>query len=94
MEISYVDADGQLRPEPPHQDYKGLISYSKGFGSWWHHLDSTWLVKTDMTPAAVRKGCKPYLDENGEVLVVDVSGDPAAWTGFGDRGSRWLESNI
>lgn len=78
----------------PRQDYAGLISYLKSLGSWWHHLDSTWLIKTDITPTAVRSGCQPHLDENDEILVIDVSGDSAAWAGFSDRGSRWLKTNI
>ena len=32
----------------PGQNYDDLIKAIKGLGAWWHHLDSTWLVKSDL----------------------------------------------
>jgi len=33
------------------RDYPDLIEAIKAIsGSWWHHLDSTWLIETDKTP--------------------------------------------
>lgn len=29
----------------PHQDYGDLIDAIKALGTWWHCLDSTWIVK-------------------------------------------------
>ena len=36
--------------DKPDQDYSDLIAAIKKLGAWWHHLDSTWLVKSDLTP--------------------------------------------
>ena len=38
----------------PGKDYEKLIEYMKSFGTWWHHLDSTWLVVAEMTPVQLR----------------------------------------
>lgn len=77
----------------PLQNYEGLISAIKTYGTWWHHLDSTWLIVTDDTATQVRNKLKPYLDANDELLVATVSA-PAAWTGFNDKGSEWLKNNL
>jgi hypothetical protein len=78
----------------PAQDYPGLIDYLKSFGTWWHHLDSTWLVQTSMTAAELRDALRPYLDSDDELLVVNVTGDAAAWRGFSDKASQWLKDNL
>lgn len=76
-------------------DYAELIDAIKELGSaWWHHLDSTWLVKTDLSATAVRDALKPYLDSNDEMLVIDVTGDWHAWIGFNAKGSAWLKENF
>ena len=36
------------------QDYKTLIEQIKELGSWWHHLDSTWIIKSDLTAVQIR----------------------------------------
>ena len=76
------------------KDYDGLIAALKAEATWWHHLDSTWLVKTTKTPVELRDTLKHYLDSDDELLVIDVTGDAAAWTGFNDSGSKWLKDHI
>ena len=78
----------------PGKDYDGLIEKLKSFGAWWHHLDSTWLVKTEMSPVELRDALKPYLDSTDELLVIDVSGAARAWVGFSDRASAWLKETF
>lgn len=76
------------------QDYTTLIQKIKDIGSWWHCLDSTWFVKTDSTPVAVRDYLSQYIDSNDEILVIRVTGGPAAWTGFDTKCSTWLKENL
>lgn len=79
----------------PGQEYKDLIAKLKTYDNWWHHLDSTWLIKTSKSHTAVRNELKAYLiDANDELLVIDVTGDAAAWYGFSDKGSTWLRTNL
>lgn len=75
----------------PGQKYDDLIEEIKGLGAWWHHLDSTWLVKSDLTASDIRDRLAKCLDIEDELLVVNVTGDLRAWRGFNDRGSRWLK---
>jgi hypothetical protein len=63
------------------------------FSTWWHHLDSTWIVVTSLTAAQVRNALQPVLDSNDELLVVK-SGEEGAWCGFSQAGSGWLKQNL
>jgi len=77
----------------PGQDYTDLINAIKAFGTWWHHLDSTWLIKTDWTSVQIRDDLKQHMDTNDELLVVRLSGE-AAWKGFNQKGSDWITNNL
>ncbi|SEL63912.1 hypothetical protein SAMN04488505_102737 [Chitinophaga rupis] len=77
----------------PHQDYPELINKIKQFKTWWHYLDSTWIVKSDLTAAQIREYLKPHIDSNDELLVVSLTGE-GAWYGFNDKGSKWLKNNL
>ena len=76
------------------QDYTDLVETIKNtFGTWWHHLDSTWIVKSDMTSEQIRDILRVRIDSNDELLVVKLVRE-AAWSGFNDRGSQWLLNNL
>lgn len=79
----------------PHADYTDLIEKIKSIANgWWHHLDSTWVIRTENTPTQVCDAFKPHLDSNDELLVIDVTGDAAAWVGFPRSGSDWLQDKL
>lgn len=75
------------------QDYQTLISEIKKLGNWWHCLDSTWIIKSDLTPTQIVNKLKSYIDSNDELLVVNVTRD-AAWIGFNKNCSEWLQNNL
>jgi hypothetical protein len=76
------------------QNYDDLIAAIKGLGTWWHGLDSTWIVKSSLSAADVRDLLRSEIDDNDELLVVDITGDAAAWYGFSDKASQWLIENL
>lgn len=77
----------------PGQDYEGLIKHLKNVGSnWWHRLDSTWLIKTTMSPKELREDLRAYVDAGDELLVLDVSG--ARWAAKGFPSYDWLQNNL
>lgn len=77
----------------PEQNYDHLIEAIKSYGTWWHHLDSTWLIRTPQTAVAVRDNLRRYIDQNDELLVATLTGE-TAWTGFSEPGSTWLTDNL
>ena len=36
------------------ETYEDLFESIKALGGWWHHLDSTWLVVSELTAAQIR----------------------------------------
>jgi hypothetical protein len=77
-----------------HKDYPKLIEAIKALsGTWWHHLDSTWILVTDRTAVDMRDTLKKHIDSDDELLVVKLSGE-GAWVGFNEKGSKWLKDNL
>jgi hypothetical protein len=77
----------------PAQNYADLIAAIKTYGTWWHHLDSTWIIETEQTAVQVRDNLAQHIDSNDELLVATI-GAPAAWTGFNEKGSSWLLEHL
>lgn len=78
----------------PVQDYQGVWDKLKSYGTYWHHLDSLWIIRTSESAVQVRDALTPYLDSNDELLVVNITDDPAAWRGFSETGGKWLKDNL
>ncbi len=77
----------------PGKNYDDLIEALKTYDYWWHHLGSTWCVVTSKSAAQVRDHLAQHIDKNDSLLVVK-SGGEGAWTGFNERGSKWLKDNL
>jgi len=82
--------------DKPAQNYDNLIAEIKDISDfYWHHLDSTWLVKTNETPVSVRDKLAKHININyDKLLVMNITGAAAAWVGFTEQGGKWLSSNL
>lgn len=80
----------------PGQDYKPVYEYLKGYVTYWHHLDSTWLIKTDRSAVDVRDDLTALADSNDKILVLEVSSSAYAWFGFSGEGNGgpWMKKNF
>ena len=74
----------------PDRDYGALTERLRSFDWWWHGLDSTWIVRTNLTTVQLRDDLKRYVDPADKLLVLDVTGDGAAWSNMSRRESDWL----
>jgi hypothetical protein len=81
------------------ETYGELIDAIKGLsGTWWHHLDSTWLVVHPGPASAILDALKPHLvkpnEEGGdEMLVARLTGETAWTTSFPQSGQDWIRNN-
>jgi hypothetical protein len=77
----------------PGQDYSGLFDAIKALGSWWHCLESVWLVDTSLTGTQVRDALRSYLDANDSLMVASLRGN---WATLGLPGNctDWLREHI
>ena len=77
----------------PGQNYDSLYEAIKKLGTWWHCLDSNWIIKSNMSAVGIRDTLTPCIDQNDSLLVVFLSGE-AAWRGFSDECTSWLKDNL
>ena len=61
------------------QNYDELYKAIKNLGSWWHYLDSNWLVETDNSSNNISEILRNEIDNNDNLLVIKVTKDYAGW---------------
>jgi len=76
----------------PGQKYDGLISELKESYSWWHYLDSTWLIKTNESAGALSTRLQKHLDDNDNLLIIRVTKDYAGW--LPKKAWDWIKNNV
>lgn len=78
----------------PGRDYDELYKLLKSTGTYSHPLESVWLVVTPLTTVQYRDALAKVVDANDRLLVIDVSGDSAAWRNFSEATSKWLKKHL
>lgn len=77
------------------QNYGPLIDRIKQHESWWHDLDSTWFIITDLSAKQVADDLLTYMDANDKLLVLDVSDSHiASVRGLSPEGEQWFRDNL
>lgn len=80
--------------DKPGQDYSNLFEAIKGIANgWWHHLDSTWLIRHVGPASFIRDTLRPHIDANDELLVVTLSGEWAS-SNLSEPANDWLRSYV
>lgn len=78
----------------PGRNYDSLHEHLKAYGTWAKPLESLWLIKTELDADSVLQAAKLHVDLNDELLVIDVTGDGAAWRGLDKKVSDWIQNNL
>ena len=73
----------------PGKNYQVLYECIKSLGDWWHHLDSTWLVNTTLSPYQIDAFLRQCIDDNDYLLVIEVNPSTAAGWLPEDAG-KWI----
>lgn len=78
----------------PGQNYSGLYDEIKSLGTtWWHYLDSTWLVRTSLTVNQASDRVKKRIDDSDSLLILNVSGD--SYAGWLEKDAwDWIRQNL
>ena len=79
---------------PKGEAYDDLIHAIQSLGTWWHHLETIWIVQCAYTPAEIRDRLESHIGIEDQLLVIDISGDTAGWAGVNEPGSKWLTDNL
>jgi len=75
------------------QNYECMSRKLEALATYWHFQGSVWLVEWGGSPYTLANELEGCLDTNDELFVTRVSSD-AAWSGYDDDGTAWLQSNI
>lgn len=79
----------------PGQDYDGLFDEIKSLGTWWHCLDSTWLVDTELSASEIRDRVNEQVDTNDSVAVFTISSTGGwATASLSEDCNEWLHNYI
>ncbi len=76
----------------PQRNYDGLIQLLESYESWWHGLESVWLIVTDETAEELRERLREELDVDDSVMVLSVDDRSAAWYNLSEDASQWLDN--
>lgn len=76
----------------PGQKYEELYEKIKEIGSWWHYLDSTWLVSTSLSASEIYSKIKSPLDNGDHILVFSLGKDYQGY--LPQKAWDWIKENI
>jgi len=80
----------------PGKDYARLWSHLESYPNYIKPLESVWLIKTTLSAEEIRNKIKLYIDSNDRLLVINVTGDGAAWQNLigGKTHTEWIKENL
>ncbi|WP_407353295.1 hypothetical protein [Luteimonas sp. R10] len=77
----------------PGRNYDDVYEAIKKIGTWWHCLESVWLVKTNSSSGDIRNHLKQFIDKNDDLVVFGLNGNWATY-GLSDDCNNWLRNNL
>lgn len=76
------------------KNYDSLHKAIKGLGSkWWHYLDSTWFVVTNISLAQSSEILRKEMDGNDLLLIIDVADYKEVNGWLPSKAWEWLRNN-
>lgn len=76
----------------PRRDYRRLYKEIKKADTWWHHLDSTWIIRTNQSPESWQDRLHRYMDKDDSLLIIEVRNNYQGW--LPEKAWQWLERNL
>lgn len=86
-----------LNPDAPDTDLRRehVIEAIKSLSdTYFHSLDTTWLVQTDIEPREVAAFLWRQMHKTDELLVAPLDLRTAVWAGFGEKYDAWLQDHF
>jgi hypothetical protein len=76
------------------EEYARLTDLLLAFGTWWHHLDNVFIIRTDIAAAQLLDRVRETVGADDQLMVVEVGGQSWAAAGFPGEGLDWLRENL
>ena len=74
------------------QNYNALHDELKKSPSWWHYLDSTWLIYTAESSEQLSARLLTHIDKNDRLLVIKVIRDYQGW--LTNEAWKWINEHV
>ena len=74
------------------KDYGSLFVALKSIGPWWHYLESTWIIKTNLTSAQIWDYLAKHITTKDRLLIVRIDARDK-WGWLPQEAWHWLDSN-
>lgn len=74
------------------QNYTDLHAELKNSPSWWHHLDSTWLIFTAESAEQLFSRLARHIDSNDQLLIVKVAREYQGW--LSGEAWKWINEHV
>jgi hypothetical protein len=72
------------------KDYNPLFESIKSVGKWWHYIDTTWIVQTNLTADQLAHKLLPFIEQPDYLLVVLIAREHQGW--LPKAAWEWLNS--
>lgn len=76
----------------PNKNYKKLYEAIKNIGTWWHYLDSTWIVSSDESIDSIGEKLNKEIDKDDSLLIVEIKDNCYGW--LPEKAWDWIERNV
>lgn len=76
----------------PGQEYKNLFDELQASTSWWHFLDSTWLIATPESANELYNRLRTHLDRDDSILVIQAGADRQGW--LPKKAWEWIDREL
>ncbi len=76
----------------PGRDYADLYDAIKRGRTWWHFLESVWLLDTPESADDIWKSVRGCIDENDFLLVIEVRDNVQGW--LPQDAWRWIHQHV
>ena len=73
--------------------FESLYSGLKTLGPWWHYLDSTWIIKTDMNSSQIWNVLAYHILSTDYLLIVKIENSDK-WGWLPPDAWGWLNSQM
>lgn len=75
------------------ESYRELINSIKSFDHWAKPLESTWLIKSNLTAMQVTTFLMEKIDANDKILVMNVNNNWACFW-LSDEIVKWMQNGL
>lgn len=79
--------------DKPNRNYDELYEAIKNLGTWWHCLESVWIVDSSHSTSAIRDNLMQYLDSGDKLAVFKLSGNWAT-NNLSKDCNDWLKKHL